>query len=92
VYSQRFQRDDLDEDEKFDPKVLAAAYLLDPKPAHAFLYVCTIQRMTINLFGRQAVFDIGDEEPTDEDADQIKIPIHSGGQLWARGRFSRGWK
>ena len=75
VYSQRFQRDDLDEDEKFDPKVLPASYLLDPKPGHAFVYVCTIQRMTINLLGREAVFD-GDE-PIDEDAERLDIPIHA---------------
>ena len=75
VYSQRFQRDDLDEDEKFDPKVLPASYLLDPKPGHAFVYVCTIQRMTINLLGREAVFD-GDE-PIDEDAEKLDIPIHA---------------
>jgi type I restriction enzyme R subunit len=77
VYSQKFQREDFGEDEKFDPKVLPGSYLLDPKPAHAFVYVCTIQRMTINLFGRQAVFDLGDDEPVDEDADQIPIPIHA---------------
>jgi type I restriction enzyme, R subunit len=75
VYSQRFQRDDLDEDEKFDPKVLPASYLLDPKAGHAFVYVCTIQRMTINLLGREAVFD-GDE-PIDEDAERLDIPIHA---------------
>jgi len=75
VYSQRFQRDDLDEDEKFDPKVLPASYLLEPKPGHAFVYVCTIQRMTINLLGREAVFD--SDEPIDEDAERLDIPIHA---------------
>ena len=30
VYSQRFQREDFGEDEKFDPKVLPASYLLEP--------------------------------------------------------------
>ena len=75
VYSQRFQRDDLDEDEKFDPKVLPASYLLEPKAGHAFAYVCTIQRMTINLLGREAVFD-GDE-PIDEDTEKLDIPIHA---------------
>jgi type I restriction enzyme R subunit len=75
VYSQRFHREDLGEDEKFDPKVLPAAYLTDPKPGHAFVYVSTIQRMTINLFGRQAAFGLGDEE-IDEDADCLDIPIH----------------
>src|SRR6266540_424056 len=76
VYSQRFQREDFDEDEKFDPKVLPRQYLEAPKPGQAFVYVCTIQRMAINLFGRQAVFE-GDMESIDEDAEQLKIPIHA---------------
>ena len=76
VYSQRFFREDFEEDEKFDPKVLPSSYLLEPKPGHAFVYVCTIQRMTINLFGRNAVFG-GDDEPIDEDAEQMDIPIHA---------------
>jgi len=32
--------------------------------------------MTINLFGRDAVFGLGDE-PIDEDADKLDIPIHA---------------
>ena len=76
VYSQAFHRDDFDEDEKFDPKVLPASYLTDPKPGHAFVYVCTIQRMTINLFGRQVALDLGDED-LDEDAERLDIPIHA---------------
>ena len=76
VYSQRFFREDFEEDEKFDPKVLPSNYLLEPKPGLAFVYVCTIQRMTINLFGRSAVFG-SDDEPIDEDADQMDIPIHA---------------
>jgi type I restriction enzyme R subunit len=76
VYSQRFRREDLGEDQKFDAKVLPANYLLDPQPGHAFAYVCTIQRMAINLFGRQAAFELGEEEP-DDDADKLSIPIHA---------------
>ena len=76
VYSQRFHRDDLDDDEKFDPKVLPASYLLDPKPGHAFVYVCTIQRMAINLLGREAVFDT-DDDSGDDDAERLDIPIHA---------------
>lgn len=76
VYSQRFFREDFEEDEKFDPKVLPSSYLLEPKPGDAFVYICTIQRMTINLFGRNAVFG-GDDEPIDEDAEQMEIPIHA---------------
>jgi type I restriction enzyme R subunit len=76
VYSQRFHREDFDVDEKFDPKVLPASYLMDPKPGHAFVYVCTIQRMTINLFGRKVALGMGDEEE-DEDAETLPIPIHA---------------
>ncbi len=73
VYSQRFFRDDLD-DEPFDPKVLPTKYLTDPQPDHAFVYVSTIQRMAINLFGRDAI--LGDED-ADEDAETLNIPIHA---------------
>jgi type I restriction enzyme, R subunit len=76
VYSQRFQREDFDEAEKFDPKALPQSYLVDPKLGDAFVYVSTIQRMTINLFGRDAVFNIGDE-PIDDDAEKLDIPIHA---------------
>jgi type I restriction enzyme R subunit len=76
VYSQRFHREDFDEDEKFDPKVLPNAYLTSPKPGHAFVYVSTIQRMTVNLFGRNAIFNLGDEA-IDDDAIQLDIPIHA---------------
>jgi type I restriction enzyme, R subunit len=76
VYCQRFHRGDFDENEKFDPKVLPNSYLTDPQPAHAFVYVSTIQRMTINLLGRNAVFAAGDEE-LDEDAGKLEIPVHA---------------
>jgi len=76
VYSQRFFRDDLDEDVKFDPKVLPTSYLSNPKSGHAFVYVCTIQRMTVNLFGRDSIFALGDES-IDEDAVKMDIPIHA---------------
>lgn len=76
VYSNRFQREDFGEDEKFDPKVLPQRYLLDPQPGHAFVYVCTIQRMAINLFGRGAVFG-GEDDTIDDDANHLDIPIHA---------------
>src|SRR5207244_7773427 len=53
VYSSRFQTGDLGEDEKFDPKMMPTAYLTDPKPGYAFVYVATIQPMAINVLGRQ---------------------------------------
>lgn len=76
VYSQRFKREDLDENQKYDPKVLPEAYLTKPQKGHAFVYVCTIQRMTINLFGRGAVFNSGIDE-IEDDARQLDIPIHA---------------
>ncbi|HEY7117664.1 MAG TPA: DEAD/DEAH box helicase family protein, partial [Tepidisphaeraceae bacterium] len=82
VYSQRFRREDVEDEEaaksdKFDPAVLPAPYLLDPKPGHAFVYVCTIQRMAINLFGREAAFEQGDDLPDPDDAEKLDIPIHA---------------
>ena len=47
LFSQRFQTEDFGEDEKFDPTVLPQGYLTDPQPGHAFVYVCTIQRMAM---------------------------------------------
>ncbi len=76
VYSSRFQAEDFGEEDKFDPKVLPQKYLTDPQPGHAFVYVATIQRMAINVLGRQAVFGLGDE-PIDEDAAPLDIPIHA---------------
>ena len=76
LYSQRFFREDLEGEKDFDPKVLPTKYLTDPKPGQAFVYVSTIQRMTINLFGRDAVFGIGNEE-IEDDADRLDIPIHA---------------
>src|ERR1041385_3855879 len=72
VYSQRFQRGDFDDERSFDPKVLPTKYLTDPQLGQAFVYVSTIQRMTINLFGREAVFATSDER-IDDDADRLDI-------------------
>jgi type I restriction enzyme R subunit len=76
VYSSRFQHGDFAEEEKFDPKLMPTEYLTDPQPGHVFVYVCTIQRMAINLLGRQAIFGLG-EDSIDEDADRLDIPIHA---------------
>jgi type I site-specific restriction endonuclease len=76
MLAHQFRREDLEEGEKFDPKVMPSAYLLEPQPSHSFLYICTIQRMAINLFGRQAMFEQGDDEAED-DADKLDIPIHA---------------
>lgn len=76
IYHQQFHKGDLAEDDKFDPKVLPNGYLTKPKPGHAFVYVSTIQRMTINLFGRDIIPELGNEE-IDEDIEQEPIPIHA---------------
>jgi type I restriction enzyme R subunit len=56
VYSQRFRREDFGDDQPFDPKVLPDAYLTAPQATHTFVYISTIQRMTINLFGHENAF------------------------------------
>lgn len=76
VYHQQFHKDDLDEDEKWDFKVLPKGYLKNPKPGDAFVYVSTIQRMTINLFGRDVIPELGTEE-IEEDAEEEPLPIHA---------------
>lgn len=76
VYSQRFQTGDLDEGEKWDPNVMPNSLLSAPKLGDAFVYVCTIQRMSINLFGKDAVFH-ADDDSGDDDADKLDIPIHA---------------
>jgi type I restriction enzyme R subunit len=79
VYSSRFQTEDFGDEEKFDPKVMPQKYLTDPKPGHAFVYVCTIQRMAINILGRSAVSGLpgGTDEGVEDDADRLDIPIHA---------------
>ena len=56
VYSQRFRRDDFERGRGVRPQG-AAGQLPDRarRDDLAFVYVCTIQRMAINLFGRDAV-------------------------------------
>lgn len=72
VYSQRLRKEEL-EGAKFNPKILPETYLTSPKPSHTFVYVSTIQRMRINLFGRESAFK-GEAE---EDAQRLDIPIHA---------------
>jgi type I restriction enzyme, R subunit len=76
VYSQKFRKEDL-ADSGFDPHVLPNEYLTNPKSNHTFVYVCTIQRMRINLFGRQGMFPWTEEDEYEDDVDQLNIPIHA---------------
>ncbi|MDH7576430.1 MAG: DEAD/DEAH box helicase family protein [Bacillota bacterium] len=78
VYSQRFRREDFGDEEPFDPKILPASYLTAPKPSHTFVYVSTIQRMAVNLFGWEASFPQSLSDPDNEgDAEKLDIPIHA---------------
>lgn len=82
VYSNKFQKDDFGDDEPFDPKIMPRDYLLNPQPKHTFVYVCTIQRMAIEILGRQAVFS-EDGDDIDDDAEPLNIPIHAFDILFA---------
>lgn len=84
LYSQRFQQGDLAEGETFDPTVLPEGHLTDPRPGTTYVYVCTIQRMARYLFGARAAVLTDDpdgnpsgDEPPEEDADRLDIPIHA---------------
>jgi type I restriction enzyme R subunit len=75
LYSQRFNREDF-EGEEYDPTVLPNSYLTNPDDSKTFLYICTIQRMAINLYGRSAAFD-DDEESSNEETEILSIPSHA---------------
>lgn len=75
VYSQRFKREDFGDEDPFDPKVLPESYLTKPDGAQTFVYVSTIQRMALNLFGKG--FGSGDDAEAEEDAKTLDIPIHA---------------
>lgn len=78
VYSQRFHREDFDDDRPFNPKVLPNSYLTAPGETHTFVYVSTIQRMTINLFGRDKTSPLETSDPDYEpDIEKLEIPIHA---------------
>ncbi|HSA07608.1 MAG TPA: DEAD/DEAH box helicase family protein, partial [Candidatus Gastranaerophilales bacterium] len=79
VYSQRFKKEDFEEGDAFDSNVLPNEYLTKPEAKHTFVYVSTIQRMTINLKGKEPEIsdDEGNQEYEIDDANQIDIPIHA---------------
>lgn len=78
VYSQRFRREDLGDDQPFDNKVLPTEYLTNPNPSRAFVYISTIQRMVINLFGFERAFpQWGGDAEKEEETGKLDIPIHA---------------
>jgi type I restriction enzyme R subunit len=76
MYSQRFRKEDF-EDELYDPTVLPNSYLTNPDESKTFLYICTIQRMAMNLYGRAGAFDFNIEGEDESDADVLSIPSHA---------------
>lgn len=74
LYSQRFKKEDF-EGEAYDPTVLPNSYLTNPDGTKTFLYICTIQRMAINLYGKAGAF--GDDEENEDDAETLSIPSHA---------------
>ncbi|MFJ8432074.1 DEAD/DEAH box helicase family protein [Kitasatospora sp. NPDC094019] len=76
LYSQAFKREDFGEDTVFDANVMPSSLLTEPKLGDAFVYVTTIQRMSMNLFGGERALRTDDGE-VDADVDQLDIPIHT---------------
>jgi type I restriction enzyme R subunit len=74
TYSQGIRKEDLSEDQKFNSKKLPDDYLENPQPKHTYIYICTIQRMRINLFGSEGMFESDETEP---DARKLDIPINA---------------
>jgi len=77
VYSQKFRKEDFGDEDGFDPKVLPNDYLTNPEPKHTFVYVSTIQRMAINLFGKWNFGGSPGDGDDDNDANKLDIPIHA---------------
>lgn len=77
VYSQRFRADDFESSEKVDFNVIPTGYLTDPDGNQVFVYVSTIQRMMINLYGKEGMFGYSGDFDPDDDADKIEMPINA---------------
>ncbi len=78
IYSQAFRKEDFGDDEPFNPKVLPNEYLTKPGAEHTFVYVCTIQRMAVNLYGKDAISSESLELESDIlDNSTLDIPIHA---------------
>ncbi|MCP2290966.1 type I restriction endonuclease subunit R [Nocardia amikacinitolerans] len=76
VYSQAFKREDFGDETPFDVNVMPNSLLTDPQLGDAFVYVTTIQRMSMNLFGGERALRIDDDE-VDADVEQLDLPIHA---------------
>ncbi|MFE4408993.1 type I restriction-modification enzyme R subunit C-terminal domain-containing protein [Streptomyces sp. NPDC056821] len=76
VYSQSFKREDFGDETTFDANVMPASQLTSPQLGDAFVYVTTIQRLSMNLFGGERALKVDNEE-VDADVEQLDIPIHA---------------
>src|SRR3989344_651270 len=75
VYSQRFKIDDFESGEKIDFNVIPTGYLTDPDGNQVFVYISTIQRMQINLYGKEGMFSYSGDFDPEDDADKIDMPF-----------------
>lgn len=76
VYSQHFRASEL-ADSRFDPRVLPTSYLTNPELGQTFVYISTIQRMRINLFGLPDNVNWSSDADDESDAGRLDIPIHA---------------
>jgi type I restriction enzyme R subunit len=76
VYSQKIQRSDVGDDSPWNPDELPDTRLENPKLGDAFVFVCTIQRLAMQLFGGEGALTIGDET-VDAGVPELDIPIHA---------------
>lgn len=76
LYSQRFKKEDF-EGEAYDPTVLPNTYLTNPDGTKTFLYICTIQRMALNLYGKMGAFEENEENGDEEEGEKLSIPSHA---------------
>ena len=77
VYSQAFHPGDLDENETFSASIMPKSYFTDPQPGHSFVFVSTIQALTIKLFGREGAIRGCEESEDEEENEKLNIPIHA---------------
>ena len=76
VYSQKFKREDFGKRKNSTLRFCRVRICKPPSPGARSSTSPTIERMAINLFGRETVLGDNDEVP-DDDADKIDIPIHA---------------
>jgi type I restriction enzyme, R subunit len=76
VYHQKFRKEDLGDD-KFNPSELPPEYLKEPKSNHTYVFISTIQRMQMKLFGRKGMFPWTEEDYYEDDDGIEDIPINT---------------